>query len=407
MDILSNVLAPLFRVLNSSGPTWSAGTGSPEGVITAPIGSMYSRTDGTVGTSLYRKESGSGNTGWAPIASAGGTTTIIQQVNTTDFKDSVAVATTANITLSGEQTIDGVATSASRVLVKNQNTGSQNGIYVSASGAWSRATDADADSEVTSGLLVFCEGGDTNGNKLFVLSTADPITVGTTALTFDSIVLPSNPEVLKEVTGSSYTILVTDPNKMLKMNRSSTQTITVPGASTKIGVNSVIWIMKYGTGNVTLSAAGGVTINAPQGLTLSTRYAIGRLKKIANNEWSFVIIGEGLRSDTSANLTVGYTATGYSAGTKSSGTFTPDPANGALQYYTNGGAHILAPPSTGSGDALTMVIQVTNNGSAGTITTSSFTKVTGDSLTTNNGDDFMLFITVINGFKHLHVQALQ
>ena len=43
---------------------WSSGTGSPEGVLTANIGSLYSRTDGGAGTSLYVKESGTGNTGW-------------------------------------------------------------------------------------------------------------------------------------------------------------------------------------------------------------------------------------------------------------------------------------------------------------------------------------------------------
>src|SRR6478736_6645284 len=56
-----------------------------------------------------------------------------------DPKDSVRAATTANITLSGTQTIDGVALSAAdRVLVKNQTNAAQNGIWVVASGAWSR-----------------------------------------------------------------------------------------------------------------------------------------------------------------------------------------------------------------------------------------------------------------------------
>ena len=54
-----------------------------------------------------------------------------------DFKDSVRATTTANITLSGTQTVDGVAlVVGNRVLVKNQSTASQNGIYVVASGAW-------------------------------------------------------------------------------------------------------------------------------------------------------------------------------------------------------------------------------------------------------------------------------
>jgi hypothetical protein len=48
----------------NGGPIWASGTGSPEGVVTAGIGSIYSRTDGGASTSLYVKESGAGNTGW-------------------------------------------------------------------------------------------------------------------------------------------------------------------------------------------------------------------------------------------------------------------------------------------------------------------------------------------------------
>jgi hypothetical protein len=47
------------------GITWTSGAGSPEGVITAPIGSIYSRSDGGILTSFYVKQSGTGNTGWA------------------------------------------------------------------------------------------------------------------------------------------------------------------------------------------------------------------------------------------------------------------------------------------------------------------------------------------------------
>jgi len=101
-----------------------------------------------------------------------------------DAKDACRVATTANITLSGEQAIDGVTTTTDRVLVKNQSTANQNGIYVSASGAWARSTDADANAEVTSGLYTFITEGTANGSTGFVLTTDDPITVGTTGLTF-------------------------------------------------------------------------------------------------------------------------------------------------------------------------------------------------------------------------------
>jgi hypothetical protein len=51
-------------VLLPGGISWTSGAGSPEGVVTAPVGSLYSRSDGGLLTSLYVKESGSGNTGW-------------------------------------------------------------------------------------------------------------------------------------------------------------------------------------------------------------------------------------------------------------------------------------------------------------------------------------------------------
>lgn len=102
-----------------------------------------------------------------------------------DIRASCRAATTTNITLSGAQTIDGVSVIAgNRVLVKNQSTGSQNGIYVCAAGAWSRATDADSDAEVTAGMFTWIEEGTTNGDSGWVLTTDDPITVGTTTLTF-------------------------------------------------------------------------------------------------------------------------------------------------------------------------------------------------------------------------------
>ena len=105
-----------------------------------------------------------------------------------DWKSSVRAATTANITLSGAQTIDGVSVIAGdRVLVKNQTTGSQNGIYVCASGAWARSTDCDASAEVTTGLTVVVEEGTVAAGKPYILTTANPITLGTTALTFTQL----------------------------------------------------------------------------------------------------------------------------------------------------------------------------------------------------------------------------
>ncbi|TDF32966.1 head decoration protein [Delftia tsuruhatensis] len=98
------------------------------------------------------------------------------------WKEPVRAATTANITLSGAQTIDGVAVVAGdRVLVKNQAAGASNGIYLAATGAWTRATDFDAASEVL-GAAVFVSEGSTQGNQQWQMTTDAPITIGTTAL---------------------------------------------------------------------------------------------------------------------------------------------------------------------------------------------------------------------------------
>jgi hypothetical protein len=100
------------------------------------------------------------------------------------WKDSVRAATTANVTLSGTQTIDGVSLIAGdRVLVMAQTAASANGIYVVAAGAWSRATDADTAAAV-SGMAVSVEEGTTNGDKAYILTTNNPITLNTTSLAF-------------------------------------------------------------------------------------------------------------------------------------------------------------------------------------------------------------------------------
>lgn len=101
-----------------------------------------------------------------------------------DVKASVVAATTANITLSGTQTIDGVAVVAgNRVLVKSQSTASQNGIYVVASGAWTRSTDADIWNELVS-AFVFVERGTTQADTGWVCTVDAGGTLGTTAITW-------------------------------------------------------------------------------------------------------------------------------------------------------------------------------------------------------------------------------
>ncbi|MGE8349294.1 MAG: phage tail protein [Pseudomonas protegens] len=112
---------------------------------------------------------------------------VIEALAKLDFKHSAVVATTANIALSGIQTIDGVLLPAdARVLVKNQAQAKDNGLYVvSSTGVWTRAQDADTSLEVTPGLFVSIEKGTVNGDSVWQLVTDGPIVLGTTPLAFE------------------------------------------------------------------------------------------------------------------------------------------------------------------------------------------------------------------------------
>lgn len=134
-------------------------------------------------------------------------------------KQSVRAATTANITLSGAQTIDGVSIIAGdRVLVKNQTAGEDNGIYVCASGAWTRATDADTAEKIRAAFC-FVEEGTANADKMFNLVT-DNITLDTTALVFSqfgtSVDLSSYAQKVSaedlEITDSTKGIILESPD---------------------------------------------------------------------------------------------------------------------------------------------------------------------------------------------------
>jgi hypothetical protein len=100
------------------------------------------------------------------------------------WKATCRVATTANITLSGTQTIDGVAVVAgNRVLVKNQTAASANGIYVAAATGWSRAPDVNTGDSLVN-AAAFVSEGTTQADTAWVVTTNAPITIGTTAITW-------------------------------------------------------------------------------------------------------------------------------------------------------------------------------------------------------------------------------
>lgn len=103
----------------------------------------------------------------------------------TAIKVPCKAATTGNITLSGAQTIDGVSvTTGDRVLVWQQTSGAANGIYDADTGTWTRSLDCDGINDVRSGMLVRVNSGSSYASAWFSLSTADPITIGTTSMTW-------------------------------------------------------------------------------------------------------------------------------------------------------------------------------------------------------------------------------
>lgn len=129
-----------------------------------------------------------------------GVSTIASETPNIDDRLAVRVASTADVVtttgLAAGNTIDGITLIlGDRVLLKNQTTASQNGVYVvPASGAASRATDFNEPAEITTGALFVVSAGVTNNGKAFKLTTTGTVIVGTTALTFAEFT--GSPEVL-------------------------------------------------------------------------------------------------------------------------------------------------------------------------------------------------------------------
>ena len=221
---------------------------------------------------------------------------------------SVVAATTANITLATDvengDVLDGVTlATGNRILVKNQSTASENGIYVvAASGAPSRAADFDSPAEIDGGDFVFVTGGTANDNKGFVqINTVgtigtDPIefsqfsgagtftagngltltgpefTINTsitadlsTAQTLTNKTLTS-PKInlgINAQTGTTYTFVLGDAGKFITASNASPITVTIPpSGDVAYPVGSQLNIVQKGDGQVTFAQGSGVTINS-------------------------------------------------------------------------------------------------------------------------------------------------
>lgn len=271
-------------------------------------------------------------------------------LNGLDPKASCRVATTANITLSGTQTIDGVAVAAGeRVLVKDQSTPAQNGIYVVAAGAWTRATDMDAWLEVP-GANAWVEEGASNADRAYVCTSNIGGTIGTTAITwvmyFGTGAFQSASPILTSLAGAaaaadviayfngattmavtaftSYgrsivgaadaaaartvlaaeelgvtrgvvrytanaTAAIGDAGCVVLMNVASANTYTIPpNSSVAFKIGTYINLAQSNAGQTTIVAGAGVTIQNKYGLKFSGQWAGGQIVKIATDEWLVV-----------------------------------------------------------------------------------------------------------------------
>jgi len=256
---------------------------------------------------------------------------------------SVRAATTANITLSSAvengDTLDGVTlATGNRILVKNQTTKSENGVYiVAASGAPTRATDYDSTPEVDAGDFIFVEEGTTNAKTGWVqtnvittigtdniefsqFSGTGLITAGTNiSVSGNQISVISNPTFSGLVTASasgvafsdgtqtkeavpsrttivqktdSYTLSsLTERDNLIEMGKATAQTVTIPtNATVAYPVGTSIDILQTGAGQVTIAGAVGVTVNATPGLKLRAQWSSATLFKRATDTW--VVMGD-------------------------------------------------------------------------------------------------------------------
>ena len=221
-----------------------------------------------------------------------------------DVKQSVRAASTGNLTLSNTQTVDGVVLVATnRVLVKNQTTASQNGVYLVVSGgSWTRATDFDSDAEVTSGAFTFVEEGTVNENTGWTLTTDGAITVDTTSLAFSqfssSTSITAGDGLL--LTGIDLSVNVANGIEIVSDNVQLASSVAGNGLTYASGVLAVV------------GTASRITANADS-IDISSTYAgqntIATLGTVTTGTWNASVIageygGTGV-ANTSKTITLG------------------------------------------------------------------------------------------------------
>ena len=213
------------------------------------------------------------------------------------WKQPVACGTTANITLSGLQTLDGVTVVAGdRVLVKNQSTSSQNGIYLASATAWSRAPDADTWDELISAIC-FVESGSTLAGSAWYCTIQPGGTIGTTAITWSNFSVAATYTAGTGLTLTDYVFSITNTGVTAAAYGSASKTLTA-----------------------TVNAQGQLTVLADTNIAIANTQVSG-LGTMSTQDASSVTITGG----TINGVTIG----GSSAGAITGTTITATTFNGA------------------------------------------------------------------------------
>lgn len=188
-------------------------------------------------------------------------------VTSSTFKNAVKVATTANITLSGLQTIDGILLVADdRVLVKNQTDQKQNGLYLASSGTWTRTTDADTDAKVAYGIVVSISKGSTHADQIWI-TTSDDIVIGTSNIVFIQFTSASITSISNVGSGSGWFKTIVGSDAQFK---------SIISASSKLSLvsNTNDITLDVSESNLSLNNIGG-TLAANKGGSGFSSYTIG------------------------------------------------------------------------------------------------------------------------------------
>lgn len=394
------------RAVESAAPsdgqvlTWVAGSSEWQ-AIAAPSGNVP--VGGTTGQALVKASGTDFDTEWADVTGLGTVTSVAMTVPsvlsvagspiTGSGTLAVSLATQTAATVFAGPTSGGAATPTFRALI---GTDLPNPAASTKGGVQSKAAEANK----------FLTEISTAGAVSNAQPAASDLSNGTTGS--GNVVLSTSPVIVTPTLGVAT---VTSVNKVAITAPATSATLTIADGKT-LGVSNTLTFT--GTDASSVAFGTGGTVAYTNVTTLSSLVSIGTITTgtwngttiaVANGGTGTTTLGGFLLAGTTNTITVGYTNTPFGIGTIASGTVNLACANANYQFYTNNGAHTLAAQSSDCG----IDILVTNGASAGAISFSGFTvgAATGSTLTTTNGNRFLISTRRINAIATYSIYALQ